>query len=174
MYNSTKTRLLFFGTLLVGFLSSPSFADIDEIIVTAMKREQRLQDAPVSVAVVDSETVKRTAALDILDISYSIPSFKTTQQQQSGATNLWIRGFANGANNIGLVPSVAYYVDGVARMRAFSVLSDLPDLERVEILRGPQSTLFGKNASAGISNNIFAIVSQSHKTDNLPKQLSPG
>ncbi len=150
MYNSTKTRLLFFGTLLVGFLSSPSFADIDEIIVTAMKREQRLQDAPVSVAVVDSETVKRTAALDILDISYSIPSFKTTQQQQSGATNLWIRGFANGANNIGLVPSVAYYVDGVARMRAFSVLSDLPDLERVEILRGPQSTLFGKNASAGV------------------------
>ena len=49
MYNSTKTRLLFFGTLLVGFLSSPSFADIDEIIVTAMKREQRLEDAPVSV-----------------------------------------------------------------------------------------------------------------------------
>ena len=152
MYNSTKTRLLFFGTLIVGFLSSPSFADIEEIIVTALKRETTLQDTPLSVSVVSADTVEKSAIVDLLDLANSVPSFKYTQLQQSAQTNFWVRGFTNGANDPGISPSVAFYVDGAPRMRSINVLSDLPDIERVEILKGPQSTLFGKNASVGVIN----------------------
>ena len=147
-YTNKLLLTMIFGILLL--VGNIAYAQIEEIVVTALKREQRLQDAPVSVSVVDGTTIKRTAALDVIDLANSIPSLKTTQQQLSGAVNVWVRGFTNGANNIGVVPSVAYYVDGVSRTRAFNVLSDLPDLERLEVLRGPQSTLFGKNASAGV------------------------
>ena len=127
-------------------------ADIEEIIVTALKRETTLQDTPLSVSVISSETIEQSAIVDLLDLANSVPSFKFTQLQQPGQTNFWIRGFANGGNDPGISPSVATYVDGAPRMRAINNISDLPDMERVEILKGPQSTLFGKNASAGVVN----------------------
>ncbi|MEL7185463.1 MAG: TonB-dependent receptor, partial [Pseudomonadota bacterium] len=71
-------------------------------------------------------------------------------------TNFVIRGFGNGANNAGIEPSVGVFVDGVYRSRTAAALFDLPNLERVEVLRGPQSTLFGKNASAGVINIVTA------------------
>ena len=127
-------------------------ADIEEIIVTALKRETTLQETPLSVSVMSAETIEQSAIVDFFDFANSVPSFKTTQLQQSGQTNFWIRGYTNGANDPGISPSVAVYVDGAPRMRAINALSDLPDTERIEILKGPQSTLFGKNASAGVVN----------------------
>ena len=76
--------------------------------------------------------------------------------QSSANTNFIIRGFGNGANNPGIEPSVGVFIDGVYRSRSAAQISDLPNLKRVEVLRGPQSTLFGKNASAGIISVVTA------------------
>jgi len=133
---------------------------IEEVIVTATKREQTLQEVPVAVSVTDSETIERAQILDIKDLQTVVPSLRVTQLQSSANTNFVIRGFGNGANNAGIEPSVGVFIDGVYRSRSASAISDLPNLERVEVLRGPQSTLFGKNASAGVISIITSKPSQ--------------
>ncbi|MDE2597224.1 MAG: TonB-dependent receptor [Sphingomonadales bacterium] len=125
-------------------------ADGNEIVVTATKREQTLQDVPVAVSVTTAETIERAQIRDIRDLSTVVPSLRVNQLQSSANTNFYIRGFGNGANNAGIEPSVGLFVDGVYRSRSASMIADLPDVQRVEVLRGPQSTLFGKNASAGV------------------------
>jgi len=122
----------------------------NEIIVTATKREQTLQDVPVAVTVTTAETIERAQIRDLRDLSTVVPSLRVNQLQSSANTNFYIRGFGNGANNAGIEPSVGLFVDGVYRSRSASMIADLPDVQRIEVLRGPQSTLFGKNASAGV------------------------
>lgn len=122
----------------------------NEIIVTATKREQTLQDTPVAVSVTSAQTIERAQIRDIKDLATLVPSLRATQLQSAASTYFSIRGFGNGANNPGIETSVAVFVDGVYRSRTASQISDLPDIQRVEVLRGPQSTLFGKNASAGV------------------------
>jgi len=122
----------------------------NEIVVTATKREQTLQDVPVAVTVTTAETIERAQIRDIRDLSTVVPSLRVNQLQSSANTNFYIRGFGNGANNAGIEPSVGLFVDGVYRSRSASMIADLPDVSRIEVLRGPQSTLFGKNASAGV------------------------
>lgn len=120
------------------------------IIVTATKRAQTLQEIPVAVSVATAETLERAQIRDLKDLQTQIPSLRVDQLQSSANTNFLIRGFGNGANNAGIEPSVGVFVDGVYRSRTASQITDLPDVERIEVLRGPQSTLFGKNASAGV------------------------
>jgi outer membrane receptor protein involved in Fe transport len=122
----------------------------DTIIVTATKREQTLQDVPVAVSVTSAQTLERAQIRDIKDLQSVVPSLRVNQLQSSANTNFYIRGFGNGANNAGIEPSVGLFVDGVYRSRSASMIADFPDVERIEVLRGPQSTLFGKNASAGV------------------------
>ncbi|MBA4764810.1 MAG: TonB-dependent receptor [Erythrobacter sp.] len=124
--------------------------DPNIIVVTATKREQTLQEVPVAVSVTSAETIERAQIRDIADLATVVPSLRVSQLQSAFATSYSIRGFGTDGNNIGLEPSVAMFVDGVYRSRAVSQISDLPDIQRVEVLRGPQSTLFGKNASAGV------------------------
>ncbi|GGA38760.1 TonB-dependent receptor [Sphingomonas psychrolutea] len=124
-------------------------SDDADIIVTATKREQTLQDVPVSVAVTGVDTIEKAKIHDLIDLQASVPSLKVYQLQSSGQTGFQIRGFGNGTGNIGIESSVGVFIDGVYRSRSASAISDLPDLERIEVLRGPQSTLFGKNVSAG-------------------------
>ncbi|MBK6802516.1 MAG: TonB-dependent receptor [Novosphingobium sp.] len=125
-------------------------AEGNEIVVTATKREQTLQDVPIAVSVATGETLERAAVRDLKDLQSLVPSLRVTQLQSSANTNFIIRGFGNGANNAGIEPSVGVFVDGVYRSRTAAQIGDLPDVQRVEVLRGPQSTLFGKNASAGV------------------------
>ncbi|MFL3649502.1 MAG: TonB-dependent receptor [Oceanospirillaceae bacterium] len=146
-----RTILIASGALL---LSGVAQAQIDEIIVTANKREQTLQDIPVSVTVTTGDTISKAAIQDIIDLQSVVPTLRVSQLQSSTNTSFAIRGFGNGSNNEGIEPSVGVFIDGVYRSRAGSSISDLPRLERVEVLSGPQSILFGKNASAGVISII--------------------
>ena len=123
---------------------------LQTVTITATKREQTLQDVPVAVSVVDESVIAKAQILDLNDLQSLVPSLSVGQLQSSSNTNFVIRGFGNGANNAGIEPSVGVFIDGVYRSRSASQISDLPNIERVEVLRGPQSTLFGKNASAGV------------------------
>lgn len=123
---------------------------VPPIVVTATKREQTLQETPVAVSVVGAEEIEQAEIQDLADLQTLVPSLAVRQAQTSGNTTFFIRGFGNGQNAIGLEPSVGVFIDGVYRSRSAAAISDLPNLERVEVLRGPQSTLFGKNASAGV------------------------
>ncbi|KWV90726.1 TonB-dependent receptor [Erythrobacter sp. YT30] len=120
------------------------------IIVTASKREQTLQETPISVSVTSNETLENAQIRDVLDLQTVTPSLRVSQLQTSSASTFIIRGFGNGDNNFGVEPSVGVFVDGVFRSRSAGALSDLPNVQRIEVLNGPQSTLFGKNASAGV------------------------
>lgn len=169
------------GTVLVATVATPAFAqEADEaedgapveyaapaseagesgsdntIIVTATKRERTLQDTPVAVTVTTEQDIERAAIRDLKDLASVAPSLRVTQLQSSANTNFIIRGFGNGANNAGIEPSVGVFVDGVYRSRSAARINDLPDLQRIEVLKGPQSTLFGKNASAGVISVVTA------------------
>ena len=152
--SSISIASLSFGTVAYAQAEAPqaeeSSDDSNVIIVTATKREQTLQDVPISVSVTTAETIERAQVRDLLDLQTLVPSLKVGQLQSSAATNFVIRGFGNGANNAGIEPSVGVFIDGVYRSRSAAQIGDLANIQRVEVLRGPQSTLFGKNASAGI------------------------
>lgn len=122
----------------------------NDIIVTATKRQQTLQDTPVSVSVTTGETLEQAQVRDILDLQTLTPSLRVSQLQNSSSSTFIIRGFGNGDNNFGIEPSVGVFIDGVFRSRSASSLNDLANVQRIEVLNGPQSTLFGKNASAGV------------------------
>ena len=123
---------------------------LEVVIVTATKREQTLQSVPVAVSVTSADTIAKAQIRDLNDIQTLVPSLRISTNQSSTNSTFLIRGFGNGANNAGIEPSVALFIDGVYRSRAGASIGDLPNLQRVEVLRGPQSTLFGKNASAGV------------------------
>lgn len=133
----------------------------NEIIVTASKRSQTLQDTPIAVSVASAADIENSQIRDLIDLQSAVPSLRVAQLQSSANTNFIIRGFGNGANNPGIEPSVGVFIDGVYRSRSAAQIGDLPNLERVEVLRGPQSTLFGKNASAG----VISIVTQKPQYD---------
>lgn len=122
----------------------------NEIVVTATKRAQTLQDTPVAVSVTSAKTLEQAQIRDLADLTSVVPSLQVTQLQSSANTNFIIRGFGNGANNAGIEPSVGVFIDGVYRSRSAAQIADFPDVSRIEVLRGPQSTLFGKNASVGV------------------------
>lgn len=138
--------------------SDDTFA-LEEIIVTASKRQQTLQETPIAVSVTGADTIEKARVLDISDLQTIVPSLRVTTLQTSSNTNFVIRGFGNGANNAGIEPSVGVFIDGVYRSRSAAAIGDLPRLQRVEVLRGPQSTLFGKNASAGVVSVVTAAPS---------------
>jgi iron complex outermembrane receptor protein len=123
---------------------------IERIFVTASKRQTGLQQTPIAVTVVAGEAIERTKVLDIGDLQTLVPTLRVTPLQRSTNTTFSIRGFGNGGNNVGIEPSVGIFIDGVYRSRAAAQIGDLPRLQQIEVLSGPQSTLFGKNASAGV------------------------
>ncbi|MFT6734636.1 MAG: iron complex outermembrane receptor protein, partial [Polaribacter sp.] len=131
-------------------------ADTDEdsnvIIITASKRPTSLQETPIAITVVSEEAIEQTKIQDIFDLQSLVPTLRVSPLQRSTNTSFSLRGFANGTNNVGIEPSVGVFIDGVYRSRAAAQIGDLPRLEQIEVLSGPQSTLFGKNASAGVIN----------------------
>lgn len=136
---------------------------IERIFVTASKRQTGLQQTPIAVTVTSGETVEQAKVLDIGDLQALVPTLRVTPLQRSTNTSFAIRGFGNGTNNTGIEPSVGIFIDGIYRSRAAASIGDLPRLEQIEVLSGPQSTLFGKNASAGVISIRTAEPSYDHE-----------
>lgn len=126
----------------------------NEIVITASRREATLQDTPIAVSVTTGATIEQAQIRDLIDLQSLVPSLRVAQLASPANTNFIIRGFGNGANNPGIEPSVGVFIDGVYRSRSAAQIADLPNVQRIEVLRGPQSTLFGKNASAGVISII--------------------
>ncbi|MEZ5893163.1 MAG: TonB-dependent receptor [Parvularculaceae bacterium] len=145
-------RLLLSASAICGaavIQSAPAMAQLDEIVVTAQSREQGLQDTPISISAVPAEKITGAAIQKSEDLQYLVPNF--TMTETGIATNLFIRGIGSGINQA-FEQSVATYIDGVHYPRAQQTRAPFMDLERVEVLRGPQAILFGKNAIAGALN----------------------
>ncbi len=122
---------------------------LEEVVVTAQQREQTLAEVPLSVAVVDGDLIRDQGMENMTDLQYSVPNF--SQSETAIGTNIFIRGVGSG-NNQGFEQSVGIYVDGIHHGRAQQARAPFMDLARVEVLRGPQSILFGKNSVAGALN----------------------
>ena len=122
---------------------------LEEVIVTAQKREQSLQDVPVAVSAFTGEMLQQSGVKDMFDLQANAPSLIVGSSQTSTTTTFSIRGVFTSSQNFGLEPSVGLYVDGVYRSRQSSMINNLVDVAGVEVLRGPQGTLFGRNTPAG-------------------------
>ena len=138
-------------------------AMLEEIVVTAQKREQNLQEVPVAVTAYTGDMLQESGIADLRDLAAIAPSLRSSQSQNSTTSSFGIRGIGTSSQNFGLESSVGIYVDGVYRARQSSVINDLADIESVEILRGPQGTLFGKNTPSGALN--VRTVKPSHDRD---------
>jgi iron complex outermembrane receptor protein len=158
MPKSTSRRRLFAGTALLGFAVLPSWAfaqagdnnGLEEIVVTAQKREQSVQDVPIAVTALSAGTLEANRVTNVVDLSGLAPG--VTVRVSAGGSQLPVFTI-RGITSFGVVPGsdkqVSQYLDGVYIGSPRGSIFDLPDLERIEVLRGPQGTLFGRNATAG-------------------------
>jgi len=125
---------------------------IDDIVVTAQKREQNLQDVPIVVTTLSAESLNNAGVRDIKDLQILTPGMTVTSTQSEASTTARIRGVGTVGDNPGLESSVGVVIDGVYRSRNSIGFGDLGEMQRIEVLKGPQGTLFGKNTSAGVIN----------------------
>ncbi len=128
--------------------------DDTEIVVTAQKREENVIDVPISISVVSSRDLERSGITDFHDLSRIAPGFTSEVYGDARAGRMTIRGVASLQDNPGKQSSVGVFLDGVFLARPGSVTGELSDIERVEILRGPQGTLFGGSTAAGLVNIV--------------------
>jgi iron complex outermembrane recepter protein len=155
----TNRKLLPAAILLAsGMAAGNAFAQLEEVIVTAQKRTESLQDIPVSISAYDADNIENMGLINAQDIGAASPSLQMPLYP-TAANNLalFIRGIGN-ADSVVITkdPTVGVYYDGVYAARSTGLLADLSDLERIEVLRGPQGTLYGRNTTAGAVNFINA------------------
>ena len=130
---------------------------IEEVIVTAQRREQDLQQIPISVAVFDEAALAARNIGDVGDIGIMVPNLRMAAFPYSPTTiRLFIRGVGSNETQVTQDPSVGVYKDGIYIGRSAGLSMDIADLERVEILRGPQGTLYGRNTTGGAVNLVTA------------------
>lgn len=124
---------------------------IEEVVVTAQKRAEDIQDVPISISAFSGAFMEDSGVNTIQELGAYTPNLSLTQSSQVANNRIVIRGVGS-VGNSGIEPSVAVFIDGVYYPRPSSVVGSLTDLEAVEVLRGPQGTLFGRNASMGALN----------------------
>ncbi|GAB3270241.1 TonB-dependent receptor [Parahaliea aestuarii] len=160
-------------TLAVGLASATllptqSFAQstglLEEVVVTAQKRSESLEDVPISMAVMSSDAMNKTGVRQMRELAEFVPNV-TLSSGNDNNTAVRIRGVGANTRNIGFDTRVGMYLDGVYLGQSPAQNMDILDLERVEIARGPQGTLFGKNTVAGAINLITARPDQEFMTE---------
>ena len=121
---------------------------LEEVIVSAQRRDQALQDVPISIQVVGADLISNTAAEDMGDLNGFVPGLVVGNGSPT-QPRYELRGVATGDFGVGTDPAVGVYVDGIYSARSGASLTAFNDVERVEILKGPQGTLLGRNSAAG-------------------------
>ncbi|MCA0355944.1 MAG: TonB-dependent receptor [Proteobacteria bacterium] len=156
-------RTILFASAAAGVLAAPALAQaqdksettgLAEIVVTATKRSANLQSVPVAVTALTGETIQNQRINEFGDLTRAAASLTLTQSTASPNNAIILRGIGTYAFSIGVEPSVAVIVDDVPVVQQAQAFDNLSDVERIEVLRGPQGTLFGKNASAGAINIV--------------------
>ena len=125
---------------------------VTEIIVTAQRKAERQLEVPISLSAVTAQTLERTGVASVTTLGRLVPSFQYEDSLASSGARARVLGLGSPTFVSGVETSVSVVIDGVVTGPSGSGLSDLFDVERVEVLRGPQGTLFGKNANAGVVN----------------------
>lgn len=158
------SRLKYFTSVCTGALgllalgghaaAAEETATVSELVVTAQKVEQRVQDVPLSIAVFNRAYFDNTRTVTFEDVARATPGLIVNESVGASYTNVSVRGIGSDALNPGVEPSVGVFVDGVYQARPAFLTADLFDVERVEVLRGPQGALYGKNTDAGAINVI--------------------
>lgn len=138
-------------------LEEESSRTLDTVVVSAQKRDQNLQDVPVAVSVLPNSVIESKFSNNIESLQTLVPSVSFRKGSTSANSALSIRGIGTVSFSLAAEPAVSTVVDGVVLGRSGQAFTDLYDIERIEVLRGPQGTLYGKNAQAGVIN----IVTQS-------------
>ena len=160
---SLESFPLFSFTFLLVFLVSFNLSSndlvLDEVIVTAEKRTESLQDVSKAVTALSSDDLERKNIIDFVGLSAIAPGV-TVAKNEGYKTIISIRGVGDETNqNAIAAPSVALHMDGIFIASKFSLRTDFIDLERIEVLRGPQGTLFGQNSTGGTVNVISTLPS---------------
>ena len=154
--------LLCTGALLVGpgqtlaQQSSSAQAMLEEIVVTARRREESLSTLPMSVAAITSDAMQAQGVYNLMDITDVVPNISLTEDVRANDTLLYIRGLGGGFSNPAQVFGTAVYIDGHIQVGNLGAFNSTVDVERIEVLRGPQGTLFGRNVTGGAVNIITA------------------
>lgn len=138
----------------IALIAAPASAQVNEIVVTSQRVEQNLQDVPISVTALTGAELEASGAIGIEDLTQIVPSLNFRKGTTSANSSLFLRGVGTQSFSIAAEPSVSTVLDGVVLSRSGQAFADLYDIERIEVLRGPQGTLFGKNASAGVVNIV--------------------
>jgi len=166
--NKNKNRIFIVITAL--FTANSAFAQLEEVLVTAQKREQNLQDVPIAISAVNEELLEQTGVNTITEV---IPMVAGLSGADYGlATNTWaIRGIGSNDWTIGSEPSVGVFIDDAYVGRNIFATSNFFDINRIEVVKGPQGTLFGRNAAAGA---ISLVTNKPGDEDELHLGLSMG
>ncbi|HKX78927.1 MAG TPA: TonB-dependent receptor [Novosphingobium sp.] len=179
MDSRVARRRVLLGASVLAIMATPALAQeaeesvgVADIVVTAQKREQSLQDVPIAITAISQDTIKANRIVNVLDVAGQAPNLSMRQTAGSaGIPNFMMRGSVSYGNVAGTDKAISLYLDGVYLGTASGSTFDLPDLERIEVLRGPQGTLFGRNATAGA---ISIITRDPSGEFGLTQQLSYG
>ncbi len=152
--NDGALRSRYAVLLAVGLLIAPraETAVLEEIVVTAQKREQDLDSTPVSVSVLSGTRAEQTGVIELADVAAQVASFAIVDSTGPVSTSLLIRRIGNEGSIPNFEPAVGVFMDGAPLGRTGSLVADLFDVSRIEVVRGPQTTLYGKNTTAGVVN----------------------